>query len=68
MLSQTLRRLEADGLVHREVYRAVPPKTEYELTELGWRLHEPVRMICPWAVANAEVIEQIERNRTAEAV
>ncbi|WP_299682331.1 helix-turn-helix domain-containing protein [uncultured Roseobacter sp.] len=68
MLSQTLRRLETDGLVHREVYRVVPPKTEYELTELGWRLHEPVRFLCRWATENAEVFDRIERNRTAAAV
>lgn len=67
MLSQVLRRLEADGLVHREVYRVVPPKTEYELTALGRRMHEPVRILCTWAVENAEVFEQIERNRAASS-
>ncbi|MEM9396185.1 MAG: helix-turn-helix domain-containing protein [Pseudomonadota bacterium] len=67
MLSQVLRRLEADGLVHREVYRVVPPKTEYELTALGRRLHEPVRALCTWAVENVEVFEQIERNRAVIA-
>jgi DNA-binding HxlR family transcriptional regulator len=41
MLTQHLRQLEADGIVHREVYQQVPPKVEYWLTELGQTL-EPV--------------------------
>src|SRR3954470_10864152 len=43
MLIQVLRNLERDGLVHREVFQIVPPKTEYTLTDLGRRLHEPTR-------------------------
>jgi DNA-binding HxlR family transcriptional regulator len=35
MLTMQLRELEADGIVHREVYAVVPPKTEYSLTEVG---------------------------------
>ena len=48
MLTQQLRELEADGLVHREVYPVVPPKTEYSLTEDGHTLDAIVQAICDW--------------------
>ncbi|MBQ1193700.1 MAG: winged helix-turn-helix transcriptional regulator, partial [Lachnospiraceae bacterium] len=35
MLTQQLRELEAQALIHREVFPVVPPKVEYSLTELG---------------------------------
>ena len=39
MLIQHLREMEEDGLIHREVYRQVPPKVEYSLTEHGVSLN-----------------------------
>jgi len=63
MLIQVLRNLERDGLVHREVFRAVPPKTEYTLTDLGRRIHEPISLLCRWASDHIGEIEAIERNR-----
>ncbi len=38
MLSQQLKELEADGIVHREVFPVVPPKVEYSLTQRGMTL------------------------------
>ena len=48
MLSQQLRELEAAGLVHREVYPDVPPKTEYSLTEKGLTLRDIIISVCDW--------------------
>lgn len=48
MLSQQLKELIADGLVHRKLYPVVPPKTEYSLTELGKTLVPVVDVMCEW--------------------
>lgn len=48
MLTLQLRELEADGLVHREVYAQVPPRVEYSLTELGQSLEPIVRAMLVW--------------------
>ena len=48
MLTQQLRELEADGLVHREVFRQVPPKVEYSLTDKGRSIHPILELMCDW--------------------
>lgn len=48
MLTQQLRELEKDGLIHRKVYPVVPPKTEYTMTDLGNTLHDVVYAMCDW--------------------
>jgi DNA-binding HxlR family transcriptional regulator len=49
MLTQTLRQLERDGLVSRTVYPSVPVRVEYELTDLGKTLLEPLEALAQWA-------------------
>lgn len=48
VLSQQLRELEADGVVHREVYGEVPPRVEYSLTELGKALNTALLPLGEW--------------------
>ncbi|WP_405806377.1 helix-turn-helix transcriptional regulator [Streptomyces sp. NBC_00210] len=48
MLIQQLRELEADGIVHREVYREVPPRVEYSLTEMGQALNAALLPLGEW--------------------
>lgn len=50
MLTQTLRALERDGLVHRTVYPEVPVRVEYALTEAGRTLLEPLRALERWSI------------------
>ena len=48
MLTQQLRLLEEDGLVHRKVYPIVPPKVEYSLSPKGQSLMEILDQLCIW--------------------
>lgn len=51
MLAQQLRRLEKDGIVHREIYPEVPPKVEYSLTDWGQSLCPVLDAFLKWAAA-----------------
>ncbi len=50
MMTLQLRELEADGIVHREVYPEVPPRVEYSLTELGATLGPLLTAMRAWGV------------------
>jgi DNA-binding HxlR family transcriptional regulator len=58
MLTLTLRNLERDGLVSRTVTPTIPPRVDYELTELGHSLLEPVTALSQWALENVEAIHK----------
>ena len=57
MLTKTLRSLERDGLIRREVYPVVPPKVEYSLTPLGESLIGILTELCEWAEEHIEEVE-----------
>ena len=48
MLTQQLRDLERDGLLKRQAYAEIPPRVEYELTELGQSLLPILSSMCDW--------------------
>src|SRR5262245_57793414 len=57
MLSQTLKRLETDGLISRTVYPTIPPRVDYALTPIGASFMEPLDALVAWADANAARIK-----------
>ena len=61
MLTLTLRTLERDGLVQREVFASVPPRVEYELTERGHTLMDSLRDFAAWGFANHDAIQESRR-------
>jgi DNA-binding HxlR family transcriptional regulator len=52
VLTATLRRLEQNGIVSRQVYADIPVRVEYTLTPLGWQLTEPLMAVYEWALAH----------------
>lgn len=56
MLTQTLRRMERDGLVVRTLYASVPPKVEYRLSPLGLTLGAAFCNVWIWAVENHDAV------------
>jgi DNA-binding HxlR family transcriptional regulator len=52
MLTQTLRDLQRDGYIEREVFPTKPPSVEYRMTDLGRSLFEPLSKVLSWAESN----------------
>ena len=66
MLTLTLRNLERDGLVSRTVTASIPPRVDYELTELGQSLQKPICGLANWATENVEAIHEAQARFDAE--
>jgi DNA-binding HxlR family transcriptional regulator len=66
MLTLTLRNLERDGLVSRTVTPSIPPRVDYELTELGQSLQKPICGLATWATENVEAIHEAQARFDAE--
>ena len=66
MLTLTLRNLERDGLVNRTVTPSIPPRVDYELTELGRSLQKPICGLASWATENVGAIHEAQARFDAE--
>ncbi|QYF86266.1 helix-turn-helix domain-containing protein [Brevundimonas sp. PAMC22021] len=65
MLTQTLREMEASGLISRHVQGSIPPAVEYRLTELGRRFVEPVELLYAWGRDNADALDRLTPRPTS---
>ena len=66
MLTKTLRQLERDGLVTRNVHATVPPRVDYKLTPLGESLSESICGLWMWADQNLQVVATARREFDAK--
>lgn len=60
MLTVTLRNLERDGLVSREIFPEIPPRVEYQLTKLGEGLLEPLQGVLDWVNRHSEQVREAQ--------
>jgi DNA-binding HxlR family transcriptional regulator len=67
VLTQTLRRLERDGLVTREVFAEVPPRVVYSLTPMGESLIKPINAVTEWAEEHMPAITAAQHQYDATA-
>lgn len=67
MLTLSLRGLERDGLLTRTVTPTIPPRVDYELTELGVSLREPVKALGEWAIEHIACIRAAQEKYDSAA-
>lgn len=65
MLIQTLRELEASGLIERHTLDSVPPAVSYALSPLGQLMVEPIELIYDWARQNSGALDQLKPRSTS---
>ena len=61
VLIQQLREMEEHGLVHREIFRQVPPRVDYSATPLGLSLAPVLRTVCDWGQSHAAALDELDR-------
>jgi DNA-binding HxlR family transcriptional regulator len=61
VLIQQLREMEAHGLVHREIFRQVPPRVDYTATRLGLSLEPVIMSLCDWGRRHAAALNELDR-------
>ena len=60
VLAEKLKELENDGIVEKEVFMELPPRVEYKLTEVGFKLHEDLRQLEIWSKGYIQEFKKIE--------
>jgi len=68
VLSQTLKKLERDGLITRAIFATVPVTVEYNLTSLGQTLTDTISALAHWAEINMDAVLEAQRAYDADAV
>ena len=68
MLTQTVRDLEASGLLSRHVQSTLPPMVEYRLTDLGQRFLEPIELLYGCGRDNADALDQLQPRASSRRV
>ena len=68
MLTLTLRHLERDGLVTRTMFATIPPRVDYALTPLGFKLLKPVSELVDWVRENSDEIEKAQQSFDQQSV
>lgn len=56
VLTETLKNLERDNLIKREIFAEIPPRVEYSLTDLGKSLMPHIESLLKWAIDNFDTI------------
>jgi DNA-binding HxlR family transcriptional regulator len=59
MLTQQLRELEYHNIVHREIYRQIPPKVEYSITEYGKGMKTVLQAMHDWGIAHVKHLKEL---------
>jgi DNA-binding HxlR family transcriptional regulator len=60
VLIQQLREMEEHGLVHREIFRQVPPRVDYSATPLGLSLEPVIMALCDWGRRHAAALDEVD--------
>lgn len=69
MLTSQLRELEYHDIVHRKIYRQIPPKVEYSITEYGRGMTPVLQAMNDWGMAHVRHLNEIHgEDRTVEAL
>jgi DNA-binding HxlR family transcriptional regulator len=61
VIIQQLREMEEHGIVHREIFKQVPPRVEYSATKLGLSLEPVITALCEWGYHHAAQLNEIDR-------